>query len=127
MPRLPDLGVSRLPVGLGRFAAGHDGCGVALVAQLSGEASHEAVDRALSALDRLEHRGAEGADVDTGDGAGILLQIPDALMRGIAGVDLPPLGSYGVAVCFLPHDADRRRELETLLERVVLDEGQRVL
>ncbi len=113
--------------GLAQFAPGAAECGVALVAHLSGEPSHETVDRALSALDRLEHRGAEGADVDTGDGAGILLQMPDALMRAVAGVDLPPLGSYGVAVCFLPHDPDRRRELESLLERVVVDEGQRVL
>src|SRR3954463_13299292 len=93
--------------GLGRSAPGHDGCGVALVAHLSGEPSHETVDRALSALDRLEHRGAEGADVDTGDGAGILLQMPDALIRGAAngvGIDLPAPGRYGVAVCFLPHD-----------------------
>ena len=117
-------------IGLTQFATGAAECGVALVAHLSGDPSHETVDRALSALDRLEHRGAEGADVDTGDGAGILLQMPDALMRGVAGavgIDLPAPQRYGVAVCFLPHDADRRRELESLLERVVLDEGQRVL
>src|SRR3954454_1813486 len=80
-------------VGLAQFAPGSAECGVALVAHLSGEPSHETVDRALAALDRLEHRGAEGADVETGDGAGILLQMPDALLRAVTEVELPPLGS----------------------------------
>src|SRR3954463_8436686 len=85
--------------GLGRSAPGHDGCGVALVAHLSGEPSHETVDRALFALDRLEHRGGEGADAETGDGAGILIQLPDALLREVVDLALPPVGRYGVAVC----------------------------
>jgi glutamate synthase (NADPH/NADH) large chain len=118
-------------VGLGRFAPGHDACGVAMVAHLSGKPSHETVDRALSALDRLEHRGGEGADVDTGDGAGILLQLPDALFRVVLleeqGIELPPLGRYGVAVCFLPPDDAPRAELEDLLADVVRGEGQEVL
>ena len=68
------------------------------------------VEKALDALENLEHRGAEGADPNTGDGAGILLQIPDAFLRGAAaGVELPPPGRYGVGVCYLPHDAERRR------------------
>jgi glutamate synthase (NADPH) large chain len=120
-------GTPRPRAGLVQFAPGSAECGVALVAHLSGVPSHETLDRALGALDRLEHRGGEGADVDTGDGAGILLQIPDALLRAVVDFALPPLGQYGVAVCFLPADDDRRRGLEALLERVVAEEGQHVL
>ena len=80
----------------------HDACGVAMVARLDDEQTHDVVRRALEALDNLEHRGAEGADVRTGDGAGILLQIPDAFLRAVAGVELPPPGRYGVGMCFLP-------------------------
>src|SRR3984885_6118399 len=87
----------------------HDSCGIALVAKLWGEASHAVVEKALDALENLEHRGAEGADPNTGDGAGILLQIPDAFMRGaVAGVELPAPGRYGVGVCYLPTDPERR-------------------
>jgi glutamate synthase domain-containing protein 2/glutamate synthase domain-containing protein 1/glutamate synthase domain-containing protein 3 len=105
----------------------HDACGVAFVARLSGEPSHETVRRAVTALENLEHRGAAGADPNTGDGAGMLLQMPDELMRGLVGQDLPPPGAYGVAVCFLPQDEARRRELEELLAATVEAEGQRVV
>src|SRR5215207_11552350 len=104
----------------------HDACGVAFIARLSGEPTRETVQRAVVALENLEHRGAAGADPNTGDGAGILLQIPDELMRGLI-EDLPPPGSYGVGVCFLPQDDARRAELEALLEQTVRDEGQRVV
>src|ERR1700756_954 len=88
----------------------HDACGIALVAKLWGEASHAVVEKALEALENLEHRGAEGADPNTGDGAGILMQIPDAFMRGaVSGIDLPRPGRYGVGVCYLPSDPERRR------------------
>ena len=74
----------------------HDACGIALVAKLWGEASNAVVEKALDALENLEHRGAEGADPNTGDGAGILLQIPDGFLRAAAaGVVLPPPGRYG--------------------------------
>jgi glutamate synthase domain-containing protein 2/glutamate synthase domain-containing protein 1/glutamate synthase domain-containing protein 3 len=105
----------------------HDACGVAFVARLNGEPSHETVQRAVVALANLEHRGAAGADPNTGDGAGILLQIPDALMREVIGEALPPAGAYGVCVCFLPQDEARRAELRELLERAVTAEGQRVV
>src|SRR6476620_3853490 len=105
----------------------HDACGVAFVARLDAQPTHEAVTRALTALENLEHRGAAGADADTGDGAGILVQMPDAFLRGVAGLSLPPRGAYGVAVCFLPQKASRRREFERLLEETVEAEGQRVL
>ncbi len=115
--------------GNGLYAADyeHDACGVAFVAKLDGVPAHETVRRALEALANLEHRGAAGADPDTGDGAGILLQIPDAFFRGVVGETLPPAGHYGVAVCFLPRDDERRRELAASLERIVAQEGQSVV
>src|SRR5580658_2165453 len=105
----------------------HDACGIALVAKLRGEASHAVVEKALDALENLEHRGAEGADPSTGDGAGILLQIPDVFFRAVAGVELPGPGMYGVGMCYLPTDAERRTELEALIEETIAAEGQRVL
>ena len=86
-----------------------DACGVALVAKLWGEATHAVIEKGLEALGNLEHRGAAGADPNTGDGAGILLQIPDAFFRGVAaGVELPPYGRYAVGVVFLPTEHERR-------------------
>jgi glutamate synthase (NADPH/NADH) large chain/glutamate synthase (ferredoxin) len=115
------------PVGLYDPAYEHDACGVAFVARLNAEPSHETVQRAIVALENLEHRGAAGADPNTGDGAGILLRIPDELMRGVIDDDLPPPGAYGVCVCFLPQQEERRAELEQLLEQTVAAEGQRVI
>jgi glutamate synthase domain-containing protein 2/glutamate synthase domain-containing protein 1/glutamate synthase domain-containing protein 3 len=105
----------------------HDACGVAMVARLDNRPTHDVVDRALVALDNLEHRGAEGADIRTGDGAGILVQMPDAFLRAVAGFELPPPGDYGVAQCFLPNDPARREKIEQLLELNIRVEGQRVL
>jgi glutamate synthase (NADPH/NADH) large chain/glutamate synthase (ferredoxin) len=105
----------------------HDACGVAMVARLDNAPTHEVVTRALEALDNLEHRGAEGADTTTGDGAGILVQLPDAFFRAVVDFELPEQGRYGVGVCFLPHDPAVRGKLEELLERNVRVEGQRVL
>jgi glutamate synthase domain-containing protein 2/glutamate synthase domain-containing protein 1/glutamate synthase domain-containing protein 3 len=106
----------------------HDACGIALVAKLWGEATHAVVEKALDALENLEHRGAEGADPNTGDGAGILLQIPDGFLRAaVAGVELPPPGRYGIGVCYLPTDAERRVALEQLIEETIDGEGQRAV
>ncbi|MEA2331725.1 MAG: glutamate synthase large chain, partial [Thermoleophilaceae bacterium] len=105
----------------------HDACGVAFVARLGAPASHEVISRALWALEHLEHRGAEGADADTGDGAGILVQLSDELMRDEVGFELPEPGRYGVAVCFLPSDEAAREDAVRLLEETVAEEGQRVL
>ena len=106
----------------------HDACGVAFVARLDNEPTHEVVELGLRALENLEHRGATGADPLTGDGAGILLQLPDELFRGLYGDALPPCGQYGVAVCFLPReDAARAAKLERLLADAVEAEGQRVV
>ena len=105
----------------------HDACGVAMVARLDNAPTHVVVQRALEALDNLEHRGAEGADVTTGDGAGILTQIPHDFFRTQVDFELPEPGRYGVGVCFLPQDPDLRRKLEQLLELNVRVEGQIVL
>src|SRR5215208_3372146 len=115
------------PVGLYDPSYEHDACGVAFVAKLDGVPSHETIQRAIVALENLEHRGAAGADPNTGDGAGILIQMPDELIRGLVGQDLPPPGRYGVCVCFLPQDEDKRAEFERLLEDTVRAEGQRVV
>src|SRR6202051_489473 len=106
----------------------HDACGIALVAKLWGEASHAVVEKALDALENLEHRGAEGADPNTGDGAGILLQIPDAFFRGAAaGVPLPPLRPHRVRGFYLPPAPQRRIMLEQLIEETIAAEGQRAI
>jgi glutamate synthase domain-containing protein 2/glutamate synthase domain-containing protein 1/glutamate synthase domain-containing protein 3 len=105
----------------------HDACGVGMVARLDNVPTHEVIARAVTALENLEHRGASGADAHTGDGAGILMQIPDELLRATVEFDLPPPGRYGVLMCFLPTDAGARGRLEGLLERTVAAEGQVVL
>jgi glutamate synthase domain-containing protein 2/glutamate synthase domain-containing protein 1/glutamate synthase domain-containing protein 3 len=105
----------------------HDACGIGAVADLSAKASHATVEKALWVLDHLEHRGASGAELDTGDGAGILLQIPDGFLREEVDFELPEKGRYGVGVLFLPREEDRRAEVEEIVERTVADEGQAVL
>jgi glutamate synthase (NADPH/NADH) large chain/glutamate synthase (ferredoxin) len=106
----------------------HDACGVGMVARLDDTPTHEVVERGIAALKNLEHRGASGADPCTGDGAGILMQMPDELLRAAVSFELPPAGRYGVLMCFLPaRDEARRARLEGLLERTVAAEGQRVL
>src|SRR2546421_498926 len=105
----------------------HDACGIGLVARLHNGPTHEVVERAILAVEHLYHRGATGADADTGDGAGILLDIPDVLLREAVDFALPPAGQYAVAMCFLPTDDARRAELEALLDETVEAEGQRVL
>ncbi len=124
MPSLAPPGA----IGLYDPANEHDACGIALVAKLWGEASHAVVEKALDALENLEHRGAEGADPNTGDGAGILLQIPDGFLRAaVAGLELPAPGGYGVGVCYLPTDSERRLALEQLIEDVIEEEGLRAI
>src|SRR6266576_6519540 len=97
----------------------HDACGVGAVADLSNERTHATVQKALWVLDALEHRGASGAEIDTGDGAGILLQLPDSFLRQVVDFELPETGRYAVGLCILPKDAARRCELEQLIERTV--------
>jgi glutamate synthase (NADPH/NADH) large chain/glutamate synthase (ferredoxin) len=105
----------------------HDACGVGMVARLDNVPTHEVVAKAISALENLEHRGASGADARTGDGAGILMQMPDELLRALVDFELPPPGRYGVLMCFLPREQAQRQRLQELLEEAVRAEGQRVL
>ncbi|GLS03575.1 glutamate synthase [Chitiniphilus shinanonensis] len=123
-PALPD------PQGLYDPIHEHDACGVGFVAHVKGRKSHAIVEQGLLILKNLDHRGAVGADPLQGDGAGILLQIPDALYReemAALGVTLPPEGEYGVAMCFLPKEAASRAACQEELERAVRAEGQVVL
>src|SRR4051794_39009863 len=103
----------------------HDACGVAMVADLKGRRDHSIVRRALTALLRLEHRGARGAEINTGDGAGILLQIPDAFFRAVVEFDLPEEGAYAAGLAFLPTDGTD--EVTAEIEAIAAEEGLRVL
>ncbi|WNG60961.1 glutamate synthase large subunit [Archangium gephyra] len=106
----------------------HDACGVGFVAHIQGEKSRGIVEDALELLNRLSHRAAAGRDPETGDGAGILIQLPHRLFeRERLGFALPPRHQYGVAMVFLPSDAEARIACEAALEQVTADEGQRVL
>jgi glutamate synthase (NADPH/NADH) large chain len=105
----------------------HDACGVAFVATLTGEPSHAIVKQGLEALRNLDHRGATGIDSATGDGAGILLQVPDEFLRGVTGFDLPPAGSYAVGNAFLPTDVDAAGKAKISIEQIADDEGLQVL
>ena len=108
----------------------HDACGVGMVAHIKGAKSHDIVTQALEILANLDHRGAVGADPLLGDGAGILLQVPDPLFRKWAdehGHYLPQAGDYAVAMCFLPAQDEARYFVEKQLERFAEKEGQRVV
>ncbi len=105
----------------------HDACGVAFVADLSGTPAHGVVVQALTALRNLDHRGASGAEPDSGDGAGILLQVPDAFLRAVCDFELPPAGAYAVGTGFLPHEAEEAAKARAGIERIAAEEGLRVL
>ena len=105
----------------------HDACGVAMVARLDNVPTHEIVEQGLTALLNLEHRGAAGADPETGDGAGVLVQLPDAFLRDVTSFELPAEGRYGVGMCFLPTEEEERRATRRRIEQVVRDEGQEFL
>ncbi|WP_298742492.1 glutamate synthase large subunit [uncultured Microbacterium sp.] len=104
-----------------------DACGLAMVATLRGHAGHDIVQLALEALRNLEHRGAIGSDAGTGDGAGILTQMPDAFLREVVDFDLPPVGEYAAGMAFLPLDDDARSEIKAGVEEIALSEGLTVL
>ena len=105
----------------------HDACGVAFVATLTGHASHDIVDKALTALRNLEHRGASGAEPDSGDGAGILIQVPDAYLRDVVPFPLPTAGHYAVGVGFLPPDPDEAAAVRDAIGAIAAQEGVEVL
>ncbi len=101
----------------------HDSCGVSFVAHMGGHRSNELVRTGLRALTNLEHRGATGAEPDTGDGAGILLQVPDRLLRATVEFDLPPAGAYAAGVVFLPAADGPREKAQSQIEAIVGEEG----
>jgi len=118
------------PEGLYHPANEHDACGVGFIANIKGKKSHTIIEQGLQILKNLTHRGAVGADPLAGDGAGILVQMPDKFFRdemGKQGVQLPPLGQYGVGMVFLPKEPASRLACEYEIERAIKDEGQILL
>src|SRR5262245_28423809 len=108
----------------------HDACGVGFVVNIKGQKSHAIVRQALAVLINLLHRGACGCEPNTGDGAGILLQMPDRFLRRECtrlGLTLPPAGQYGSGLVFLPRDLVQRDKIRALIGTIVAEEGQRVL
>ncbi len=118
---------SAVPVGLYRPEFEHDACGVAFVVDMHGRRSHDMVRKGLGSLCHLEHRGASGAEVNTGDGAGILVQIPDGLYRAVAGCTLPEAGAYATGIGFLPAHPDEAARARQGVEELAVAEGLMVL
>jgi len=125
----PFSGFSGVPAAQGLYDPRRekDACGLAMVATLRGTAGHDIIALALDALRHLEHRGAVGSDAGTGDGAGIVTQIPDEFLRAVTAFELPPVGRYAVGMAFLPLDAGRSAELKSGIAAIAAEEGLRVL
>ncbi|MFJ2507787.1 glutamate synthase large subunit [Arthrobacter citreus] len=113
--------------GLYRAENEKDACGLAVIATLRGEPGHDIVDAALTALRNLEHRGAVGADEGTGDGAGILTQVPDEFFRAVTGFELPSPGGYAVGTAFLPTEEREQETARAGVEAIAESEGLKVL
>ena len=104
----------------------HDSCGVGVVANIKGNKSHQIIDEGLQVLVNLGHRGASGHDPETGDGAGILIQMPQQFFQDqcdALGIKLPGPGGYGVGMVFLPPQPDAQSKCRALTERVIREEG----
>ena len=123
------LPFSALPAASGLYdpAFEHDACGVGFVVDVTGAKSRDIVDTALGALCNLDHRGASGAEVNTGDGAGILIQVPDAFLRGVVMFSLPPVGSYGVGLAFLPGEGAEADRARGAVEDLAGEQGLQVI
>ena len=104
-----------------------DSCGVGFVCHIRNEKSHRIVAQGLELLERLHHRGAVGADPKAGDGAGILVQMPDAFLRANVDFELPPPGAYAVGMVFLPKEREPREKMEAIIRRHIEDVGQKIL
>ncbi|HEV7420002.1 MAG TPA: glutamate synthase large subunit [Mycobacterium sp.] len=113
--------------GLYNPAYEHDSCGVAMVADMHGRRSRDIVDKAITALLNMEHRGAQGAEPNTGDGAGILLQVPDDFLRAVVDFDLPEAGSYATGIAFLPQSSRDAAAACESVEKIAEAEGLTVL
>jgi len=118
-----------LPTPQGLYHPGneHDSCGVNFIANIKGEKSHDIVRTGIGALCNMEHRGALGADANTGDGAGILIQVPDTFYRAVVDFDLPPAGQYATGIAFLPQDAAEAQKAVEQIERIVEQQRLAVL
>lgn len=121
-----------LPEKQGMYDPGfeHDACGIGFICNIKGEASHGMISRAIKILKNLAHRGGVGSEPDTGDGAGILIQMPHTFMKKVCkndGIKLPREGEYGVGMLFLSPDADTRRESLAKLAKIISEEGQTLL
>ncbi|WP_223690632.1 glutamate synthase large subunit [Leifsonia poae] len=125
----PHSRFSTTPVKQGLYdpAFEKDACGLAMVATLRGTAGHDIIDAALNALRNLEHRGAVGSDAGTGDGAGIITQVPDAFLRAVSGLDLPAAGRYAVGNAFLPLEPGERAAVKAAIEAIALEQELMVL
>ncbi|GAA5004289.1 glutamate synthase large subunit [Actinopolymorpha pittospori] len=121
------LGTPPPPHGLYDPRFEHDACGVAFVATLSGEPSHQIVEHALTALRNLDHRGASGSEPDSGDGAGMLLQVPDAFLRAVVDISLPGPGEYAVGTAFLADDDEAEAAAIRRTAEIAAEEGLDVL
>ncbi len=104
-----------------------DACGIGFVAKVDGEATHQTIKDSITMLCRLEHRGGQGADPDSGDGAGIMVQIPDQLFRETWNNFLPKQGEYAVGMLFLPQDSKVRTQIENLIEEIALEENLKLI
>ena len=104
----------------------HDACGVGMVVNIHGNKSHELVDNALRVLENMQHRGAEGADKKTGDGAGIMLQIPHEFIL-LQGIPVPEKGKYGTGLIFLPKDKERQQEILSIMIEEIEREGLQLM
>lgn len=114
-------------VGLYNPVHEHDACGVAMVVDIHGRRSRDIVDKAITALVNLEHRGAAGAEQNSGDGAGIMIQVPDGFLRAVCEFDLPDEGSYATGIAFLPQSSRDAALACEALEKIVEAEGLSVL
>lgn len=112
--------------GLYRPEFEHDACGIGLYAQLKGVASHDIVKKGLNMLCQLDHRGGQGSDPLTGDGAGLMVQIPHAFFKKTCvELNLPEKGRYGVGMIFFSNNEDERREIEAYINKLIEEEGDR--
>ena len=108
----------------------HDACGVGFVVNIKGQRSHALVRQAFEVVVNLLHRGACGCEANTGDGAGMLIQMPDKFLRKVTaplGITLPAPHEYGVGMVFLPRDVRQREDIQARFEQIVVEEGQCVL
>src|SRR4051812_19989624 len=118
-----------LPAAQGLYdpAFEHDACGVNFIVHMKGLRSHDIVQRGIGALCNLQHRGASGSEVNTGDGAGLLIQMPDAFLREVVDFGLPREGQYAAGIAFLPRDPARADDVAGKIGKLAESEGLRVL